>query len=55
MRVIPLAMLLTLLITTALSLLLSATALGQEDRRPSASAEGAGIEWEILSLEGVSL
>ena len=60
MRVIPIAVLLTLLITTALLLLLSATAgcrhnLGQEALRPSVLAEGAGIEWEILNQEVISL
>ncbi len=55
MRVIPFAVLLTLLITTALSLLLSETALGQEALRPSALPQGAGIEWDILNQEVKSL
>ena len=44
-----------LLITTALSLLLSAAALGQEALRPSELAQGAGIEWNILTQEAMSL
>ena len=44
-----------LLITTALSLLLSAAALGQEALRPSELAQGAGIEWNILNQEAMSL
>ena len=44
-----------LLITTALSLVLSAAALGQEALRPSEFAQGAGIEWNILNQEAKSL